>query len=122
MQKVKELYPDLEMLESDWKEYLEMLTSPIVKFGDSTETAYEQLLVYLVYRHLSAGDIYGTLKFCVVSYMVICRICEAMGGTESSLKEICRRTTVTKVPGVARILYYNFRKTNFLMTPPDYTL
>ena len=91
MQKVKELYLGLEMLESDWKEYLEMLTSPVVKFGDSTETAYEQLLVYLVYRHLKPEDIFGTLKFCVVSYMVICRICEAMGGTLSSLKEVCRR-------------------------------
>ena len=91
MHKIKALYLDLEMLERDWKEYLDLLTAPVVKFTDSLETAYEQLLVYLVYRHLSACDISGTLKFCAVSYIVICRICEVLGGTMNSLREVCRR-------------------------------
>ena len=31
------------------------------------------------------------MKFCLVSYLVICHICECMGGTGAVLQDVCRR-------------------------------
>ena len=86
-----ETYMSLERLEDDWEEYLDALNKTTVEGRINLDTAYEQLLVYLVYRNLKAEDIPGTMKFCVVSYLVIRHICEALGGTMDVLQEVCRR-------------------------------
>lgn len=88
---IKRVYMSLERLESSWEFFINKLTDDIPDTVKNLETAYEQLLVYLIYRNLKAEDINGTMKFCAVSYLVIRRICDVMGGDIDVLSEICRR-------------------------------
>lgn len=88
---LKNVYMSLERLEDDWTDYLDKLTETVMESRITLDTAYEQLLTYLVYRNLKAEDIQGTMKFCLVSYLVIRRMCDALGGTMDVLIDICRR-------------------------------
>ena len=88
---IKNLYLGLERLEDDWAEYLAKLTAEPADIQTGLGNAYEQLLVYLVYRNLKSEDIAGTMKFCAVSYLVIRRICDVLGGMMGSLLEVSRR-------------------------------
>ena len=88
---IKNLYLGLERLEDDWAEYLAKLTAEPADIQTGLGNAYEQLLVYLVYRNLKSEDIAGTMKFCAVSYLVIRRICDVLGGMMGSLIEVSRR-------------------------------
>jgi len=88
---IKKLYMSLERLESGWERYLDKLTEKKPEKLFDLEIPYEQLLVYLVYRNLKAEDIRGSMKFCLISYLVICQICECMGGTVDVLQDVCRR-------------------------------
>ena len=85
------LYISLERLDEEWTAYLDRLRETELTKDPDLEVPYEQLLVYLVYRNLKAEDIVGTMKFCLISYLVICHISEVMGGSMEALQDVCRR-------------------------------
>lgn len=71
-----QVYQALERLDETWTEYLRALQTPFSMPDDPTEeTAWEQLLVYFVYRHLPAalldGDVGSKLKFAVLSVTML---------------------------------------------------
>lgn len=95
----------LERLEESWADRLRVLAEPRPhKVGPSAaswlDTAFEQLAVYLVYRHLApAADgcsLPRELSYCLFAWTLIRRLCgaweEANGPlTPEALQEICRQ-------------------------------
>ncbi|MDO4530567.1 MAG: flagellin lysine-N-methylase [Bacillota bacterium] len=79
-----EIYLGLERLEETWTERLQELrdteTSAVpVLDGAEWEIAFEQLLVYFLYRQLpfalDDGEYEGRAAFAVLSYKIICQMC-----------------------------------------------
>ena len=71
-----EFYLELERLDGHWTELLTALKSAFTAtVSPEQETAWEQLLVYFIYRHLPAalidGDISSKLKFAVLSVTML---------------------------------------------------
>ncbi|MBP3654661.1 MAG: flagellin lysine-N-methylase [Oscillospiraceae bacterium] len=71
-----EFYLELERLDEHWTELLTALKSDFTAtVSPEQETAWEQLLVYFIYRHLPAalidGDISSKLKFAVLSVTML---------------------------------------------------
>ncbi len=81
-----DIYLDLERLEDGWTERLEALRTVDLKAAPDLETeewqiAFEQLLVYFLYRHLPSalddGDYEGRAAFAVLGYTIIHALCRA---------------------------------------------
>ncbi|MBQ2879474.1 MAG: flagellin lysine-N-methylase [Anaerotignum sp.] len=100
-----DIYLELERLEADWTERLtewketDISQAPVLD-GQEWETAFEQLLVYFLYRQLpfalDDGEYEGRAAFCVLSYRVIrdlCRVHAVLHGsvTLDDLVEIARQ-------------------------------
>lgn len=100
-----EIYLKLERLEADWTDILhdwketDLSDAPLLDTPE-WETAFEQLLVYFLYRHLpfalDDGEYEGHAAFAVLSYAVIrdlCRLYAVLHGGVSldDLVEIARR-------------------------------
>ena len=72
-----EIYLDLERLDESWTDALHTLTDnvPTLEASSEWETAFEQLLVYFLYRHLPAalndGDVYTKIGFALLSVTLI---------------------------------------------------
>ena len=79
-----EIYMELERLEESWTDRLEELKSTDISHAPSLdmpewEIAFEQLLVYFLYRQLpfalDDGEYEGRAAFCVLSYRIIRDLC-----------------------------------------------
>lgn len=79
-----EIYMELERLEANWADRLEELKSTDISHAPALDTpeweiAFEQLLVYFLYRQLpfalDDGEYEGRAAFCVLSYRIICDLC-----------------------------------------------
>lgn len=79
-----EIYMELERLEESWTDRLEELKSTDISHALSLdmpewEIAFEQLLVYFLYRQLpfalDDGEYEGRAAFCVLSYRIIRDLC-----------------------------------------------
>lgn len=87
------LYRDLEYMESEWKETVTELseTEYGIQLPQEFDTAFEQIAVYFVYRHMSGildgFGFYGTLIFCIVSTAVIMLVCRSHFEKHGSLSE-----------------------------------
>lgn len=75
------LFSTLEQLDPGWQQTLELLTQPGKTLGSAWELPFEQLLVYLLYRHVIGaaedGDLQGRTAFVVISWLVIRQLCAA---------------------------------------------
>ncbi|MBQ3567930.1 MAG: flagellin lysine-N-methylase [Anaerotignum sp.] len=100
-----DIYLELERLEADWTDRLaewketDLSQAPVLD-SDDWEIAFEQLLVYFLYRQLpfalDDGEYEGRAAFCVLSYRVIRDLCcvhEVLHGsvTPDDLVEIARQ-------------------------------
>ena len=83
-----EVYLGLERLEETWTTRLKVwqetdLTEAPTLDTPEWEVAWEQLLVYFLYRHLTGaledGEYEGRAAFAVLSFMVIRQLCQAEG-------------------------------------------
>lgn len=77
-----DVYLELERLDENWTTALELLTSDFEpKSFPEWETAFEQLLVYFLYRHCPAalydGDFEGKVAFAVLSVQMLMWLCAA---------------------------------------------
>lgn len=100
-----EIYMELERLEESWTDRLEELKSTDISHAPSLdmpewEIAFEQLLVYFLYRQLpfalDDGEYEGRAAFCVLSYRIIrdlCRVHAVLHGSVNldDLVEIARQ-------------------------------
>ncbi len=79
-----EIYSGLERLDSAWDEYLDRLPFISDRIPKNLEVAYEQLLCYFIYRHLS-DDFYFSerIQFAVLSCFLI-----ASANTTDTLEEL----------------------------------
>ena len=100
-----DIYLELERLEADWTDRLaewketDLSQAPVLD-SDDWEIAFEQLLVYFLYRQLpfalDDGEYEGRAAFCVLSYRVIRDLCCVHGVlhgsvTPDDLVEIARQ-------------------------------
>lgn len=91
-----EVYLELERLDERWTQILHKLQQPIPKVDLSPlDTAFEQLLVYFIFRHLPAalndGDIGSKLGFAVQSVTLLQWLCAAVGCSDlDDLTELSR--------------------------------
>jgi len=100
-----DIYLELERLEADWTDRLtewketDLSQAPVLD-SDDWEIAFEQLLVYFLYRQLpfalDDGEYEGRAAFCVLSYHVIRDLCCVHGVlhgsvTPDDLVEIARQ-------------------------------
>ena len=100
-----DIYLELERLEADWTDRLEELKqtdlsqAPVLDTPE-WEVAFEQLLVYFLYRQLpfalDDGEYEGRAAFCVLSYHIIralCRVHAVLHGSVAldDLVEIARQ-------------------------------
>lgn len=74
-----EFYFSLERLDKEWEEKLELLKSAKLFFIEAEfQTAFEQLLVYFLYRHMPLalydGDTVSKVGFAVISVKIIAAI------------------------------------------------
>ena len=74
-----EFYFSLERLDTEWEEKLELLkTADRFFIEPEFQTAFEQLLVYFLYRHMPSalydGDVVSKVGFAVVSIKVIAAV------------------------------------------------
>lgn len=73
------IFKDLERLDSDWDRRLELLEGLDCDDYNGYETAFEQLTVYFIYRHLSGGLDDGKLReralLAAVGYHIIHALC-----------------------------------------------
>lgn len=99
-----DIYLDLERLEDSWTDRLEELRTADLQSApalDSTEweTAFEQLLVYFLYRHLPGalddGDYEGRAAFAVLGCRMIRDLCRAHAVLRGSI-------TIDDLVGIAR--------------------
>ena len=75
-----EVYLDLERLDEGWTELLRSLQSDFIPNAfPQWDTAWEQLAVYFLYRHLPAavwdGDVEGKVKFALLSVKLLQWLC-----------------------------------------------
>ncbi len=88
------IYAQLERLDHTWDKKLELLKKEETELADDWETAFEQVLVYFVYRHLAEGFYDGRLKerllFAILSFYIIRKIFSQGEQTMVELVEICR--------------------------------
>lgn len=73
------VYCDLEVLDQAWLLEVSRLAEPCPPLGAAWELPLEQLLVYLLYRHVTGaaedGDLEGRAAFAVVSWLVVRGVC-----------------------------------------------
>ena len=89
---------DLERLDDAWTAQLKLLQHaelPEEKLSDRWAVHFEQLLVYLLYRHMPGavddGDVQGRLSLCILGWMVIHRLFQLQEAqTLETLAELCR--------------------------------
>ena len=86
----------LERLDDKWDDELEMLKTGEEKQDMKLwELPFEQLMVYLLYRHLPAaredGRVDERIAFCCIMWLIIRRICAAKEKLEfEDIVEVCR--------------------------------
>lgn len=93
----------LERLDEGWTALLTALRDapslPELRHGENWEAPFEQLLVYLLYRHLPAamedGDLAGRILYCALMWRLIRALCalqerESGALTLAGMAEICR--------------------------------
>lgn len=92
-----EVYMDLERLDDEWTAALNTLrTSGVDELpaGGAWETALEQWMVYLLYRHVTLaaedGDLPGRTAFAVLSWRFTVGMCAALGLDAEGLPETAR--------------------------------
>lgn len=93
------IFKGLERLDGEWDKYLDMLSMLDGDDFSGCETAFEQLLIYFIYRHLSGGLDDGMIceraLFAVLGYYIIhamcCAYCHSVGSVEiDDITEIAR--------------------------------
>jgi lysine-N-methylase len=81
------IYKKLERLDDSWDKYLDSINNFKVQVPKELENAYEQLIVYFLYRHLpealNDGLITERIQFAILSFCVIKNIANV-----SSLEEL----------------------------------
>lgn len=84
----------LERLDDGWLKRLDSMRGEISAPGDEFDTAYEQLMAYLLLRHVPGaiedGDIDGRVMFAYLMWSIIRAMHAASGGGMDELIEICR--------------------------------
>jgi lysine-N-methylase len=86
----------LERLEDGWTLRIENLGAGCgARPLPDMEAAFEQLMVYLLYRHmpgaLEDGDVEGRIAFCAVMWRIIRAICAQEGAAMDGMIEIARQ-------------------------------
>lgn len=88
------IYSKLERLDPEWDRTLSRLNEPKTYDVNRLETAFEQLLVYFLYRHIPSAkdksEFAGYTAFAVLSYKIIKAVCERTGDDIDTLCEIAR--------------------------------
>lgn len=76
-----QIYLKLERLDEEWTSYVELLNLPPSSSTLEFETAFEQLIIYFIHRHLADGlddmRINERVLFCTLSTKIIRAICGA---------------------------------------------
>lgn len=92
-----EVYMGLERLDPEWTDLLTTLQTPhggVLLEGEVWELALEQLMVYLIFRHVTVaaedGDLAGRTAFAVLSWRMIRALCEATGADVLEMTELAR--------------------------------
>ena len=89
-----QIYSKLERLDPEWDNILSRLGKPKAYDAICLEAAFEQLLVYFLYRHIPSAtnksELAGYTAFAVLSYRIIKAICERTGADIDTLCEISR--------------------------------
>lgn len=92
-----QIYMGLERLDPEWTDRLTDLLTPhggVLLEGEAWELALEQLMVYLIYRHVTVaaedGDLAGRAAFAVLSWRMICALSEASGADVLEMTELAR--------------------------------
>ncbi len=90
------IYRSLERLDPAWDTYLDRWAASGEKRADHSlpDTVWEQLAVYLVFRHtadgLDDGRLIERLAFCLHAMGIIRSICTAVGADFEEMQNICR--------------------------------
>lgn len=87
------VFSELERLDDEWDGYLKRIKQGIDTKNDTTlDTAYEQLLVYLIYRHFLDAQYDDMIKERVLFAALVYKVIKAMNmsNTLSELIEIAR--------------------------------
>lgn len=88
------IYSSLERLDPLWDNTLALLKEPKTNNADSLETAFEQLLVYFLYRHIPCAndrtELAAFAAFAVLSYKLIRALCERTQADTDTLCELAR--------------------------------
>jgi lysine-N-methylase len=86
----------LEMLDPEWKEALGTLCTPCVDVDvREYDTAFENLLIYFIYRHASTAadeaDFAARISFAYLGFSIIRALCEAKKSSsgECSFEDLC---------------------------------
>lgn len=86
-----EFYCGLERLNYEWDKYLDVLADcDSFAAPDGTEAVWEQLAVYLVYRHTAENLMSEGLAFCIHTVRLLCTLCTAVSADFSEICDICR--------------------------------
>ena len=89
-----EFLKGLERLDDNWAGYLDCVEDENPAPDREFDTAYEQLLAYLIFRHmpgaLEDGDMEGRAAFCCIMWRIIRAIHGRCGGGMDGLIELCR--------------------------------
>lgn len=87
-----DIFLSLERMDEAWTALLENAKNAEIKaISWQNETAFEQLLVYFLYRHLSdAEDLAKAAGFAVLSVRMIAFLCTVTQASEAEMIEICR--------------------------------
>lgn len=84
----------LERLDDSWADRLDALQKAADVTVNGWDTEFEQLLAYLIWRHLPGalddGDLDGRVAFCVLMWRIVNRMFAISGGGLDELTEIVR--------------------------------
>ena len=88
------IFQSLERLDEGWSEKIQLLNKKEQSLTGGWDSAFEQIMVYFVYRHLPEGMYDGRIKerllFATLSTNIIRKLFSMGEQTEENLVEICR--------------------------------
>ena len=90
-----DVYTKLELLCPEWSDIITLLyKEEEPKSNTELDTAYEQLLFYFIYRHVTSAedkqDLAARVAFSVLGYKIIRSLCERSGNSFDILCELAR--------------------------------
>lgn len=83
-------YRGLERLDPKWEKYLDILGNGDSFTDPDDDPIWENLAVYIVYRHAADHSIYSSAAFGIHTVKLICTLCKAVSADFEMICDICR--------------------------------